>query len=194
MRHDAKPSRLTAIRLASAIAGVAISSVFFAPFPALFHGLLLPVVLAIAFTDFRRYRIDRVALALALGLGVGFITAQSADGGLLGRAVLVALFQAAGRGVVIFAFFWAVNLAYGAWRGRTGIASGDLALFGVAGMWLPLEAYPVFILTASLGALTATILRNKRRGKRLLAKTYVPFGGFLAVSLWLTVLFGGFPS
>jgi prepilin signal peptidase PulO-like enzyme (type II secretory pathway) len=192
VEHDAKPNRLTVIRLASAAAGTAMSSVFFAPLPALLHGLLLPVALTIAFSDFRRYRIDRLALGLALGLGFCFVAARSADAGLTGHAVLVALLQAGGRGGVIFAFFWVVNLAYGAWRWRTGIASGDLVLFAVAGVWLPLDAYPVFVLVASLGALTATILRNKRRGKKLLARTYVPFGGFLAVSLWLTVISTGF--
>jgi len=192
VRRDAKPNRPTLIRLASAAAGVAISFICFAPLPAFFHGLLLPVALTIAFSDFRRYRIDRLALGLALGLGFCFVGAHSADGGMTGRDVLVALLQAAARGVAIFVFFWAIDLAYEAWRGRTGIASGDLVLFAAAGVWLPLDAYPVFILVASLGALTATILRNKRRGKRLLARTYVPFGGFLAVSLWLTVLSIGF--
>lgn len=192
MEHDAKPNRLTVIRLASAAVGTAMSSMFFAPLPALFHGLLLPVALTIAFSDFRRYRIDRLALGLAFGLGFCFVAAQSADEGMTGRDVLVALLQAVASGVAIFVFFWAVNFAYGAWRGITGIASGDLILFAVAGVWLTLDDYPVFLLVASLGALTATLLRNKRRGKKLLAKTYVPFGGFLAVSLWLTVLSNGF--
>lgn len=188
MKPDPKPIGLTAIRLISAAAGTAISSVFFAPLPAMFHGLLLPVALTIAFSDFRRYRIDRVALGLALGLGFCFVAAQAAGAGATGLALLAPLVQAAARAVFILAFFWAVNYAYRAWRGATGIATGDLILFAVAGVWLPFESYPVFILVASLGALTATVLRNKRRGKRLLARTYVPFGGFLAVSLWLTVL------
>ncbi|PHP65593.1 hypothetical protein CSC94_18545 [Zhengella mangrovi] len=174
----------------SAAAGFAISLLVLPLLPALAHGLMLPVALAVARSDFRRYRIDHAALAWMVGLGFGFAAAVAltGDGSATARSVAMHLALAAGRGALLFALFWAVNRVYRAWRGITGIAPGDLVLFAAAGVWLPLDAFPVFLLVASIGALTATILRNRRRGRALLARTYVPFGGFLSVSLWLTVL------
>lgn len=174
----------------SAAAGIAISLLVLPLLPALVHGLMLPVALAMARSDFRRYRIDHADLAWMVGLGFAFAAAVAltGDGSATARSVAMHLVLAAGRGALLFALFWAVNRVYRAWRGVTGIAPGDLVLFAAAGVWLPLDAFPVFLLVASIGALTATILRNRRRGRALLARTYVPFGGFLSVSLWLTVL------
>ena len=82
--------------------------------------------------------------------------------------------------------FYLIRFIYGAVRKREGLGLGDVKLAAVAGLWLPPALLPVWVLAATIGALTATLLiAVSRRGSRLSAATALPFGTYLAPALWL---------
>ena len=79
---------------------------------------------------------------------------------------------------------YALAFAYRRLRGRDGLGEGDAKLLAAGGAWVGLAALPwVMISAASLALCYAAILR--RRGVPLDATTKLPFGPFLAMSIWL---------
>ena len=74
-------------------------------------------------------------------------------------------------------------------RGRDGLGLGDAKLLAAIGAWLGLIELPYALLLAScLGLLAAGAAALN--GKRMTAATAVPFGPFLALSLWMLWLYG----
>lgn len=84
---------------------------------------------------------------------------------------------------------WAADQAYLAVRGRHGLGMGDAKLLAAAGAWLGAESLPTVVLWATGLALCAALVAVAS-GRRLAAKTRVPFGPALAMGFWLTWLYG----
>lgn len=83
----------------------------------------------------------------------------------------------------------AVAISYRVMRGREGLGAGDAKLFGAAGAWLGVMALPEVILAAALTALVAAgALRLG--GIQLHAHSALPFGPFIALSIWAYWLCG----
>lgn len=85
--------------------------------------------------------------------------------------------------------FRAVGAAYRAWRGRTGLGSGDAKLLAAAGAWLGWQALPWVVLEASVAGIAAALIA-RLLGRRVGATTALPFGPFIAVAVWLVWLYG----
>lgn len=82
-----------------------------------------------------------------------------------------------------------IALLYRALRGREGLGTGDAKLLAAAGAWLGLAALPWVLLLAALGGLAFASLALAT-GRPMHANTPLPFGAFLAASIWLMWLYG----
>jgi len=140
---------------------------------------LAALTLAIAVVDRRRLIIpdELSASAFIVGLAATGLTSEAAPE----EAILNALMRAA----VMFGAFFAFRLVYRQLRGREGIGLGDVKLAGVAGVWLDWTSLPIAVEIAALCALGFVASRGirARRAPDPLAK--LPFGTFLAPSIWL---------
>jgi prepilin signal peptidase PulO-like enzyme (type II secretory pathway) len=85
-----------------------------------------------------------------------------------------------------------VDQVYRAWRGTSGIGRGDAKLFAASGAWLGAHALPVVLLGACASALLV-LLAAHMLGRRLEARTAIPFGPFLAFGTWLVWCLGPLP-
>ena len=133
------------------------------------------IMLAIARSDWRSYRVpDRLnALALALrGVDIALSpTPRSPD-------ALDSLFGA----LIASGAFYLFRAAYGWLRGQEGLGLGDVKLAGVAGAWIDLRLLAFVIEFAALAGLTLALIR--RRGP-LKGNTRVPFAVGFAPAIWL---------
>jgi leader peptidase (prepilin peptidase) / N-methyltransferase len=82
-----------------------------------------------------------------------------------------------------------IALLYRAVRGREGLGAGDAKLMAAAGSWLGLGALPLVLLLAALAGLAFAGIATAT-GRMMQATTALPFGTFLAASIWLVWLYG----
>ena len=73
--------------------------------------------------------------------------------------------------------------------GRDGLGVGDAKLLAAAGSWLGLGALPLVVLLAALVGLAFAGIAAAT-GRAMLATSTLPFGAFLAASIWLVWLYG----
>jgi leader peptidase (prepilin peptidase) / N-methyltransferase len=173
-------------------AALAIVAFSFAVFPlklALVSCLLGWAMLAIAVVDARRFIIPDVLSLPAIPAGL------LASGRLLEPSVAeivridhVIGMLAGGLGL------WLVRAAYFRVRQREGLGLGDVKLAAVAGAWIGWQSLSDVILLAAALALSLVIALGLVRGKELSAAARVPFGCFLAPSIWLVWALGALGS
>ncbi len=87
--------------------------------------------------------------------------------------------------------FRAIAIGYRSLRRREGLGAGDAKLLAAAGAWVGWNGLPDIILLAALLAIMAVMI-IRIRGKTLNESDAIPFGPFLAASLWLAHLYGPF--
>jgi len=84
----------------------------------------------------------------------------------------------------LFSIFWGFKLI----TGRDGMGHGDFKLVALFGAWLGWQLLPLLILMASVvGAIIGIILIVLKKQKREQA---IPFGPYLAIAGWITLLWG----
>lgn len=84
----------------------------------------------------------------------------------------------------LFSVFWAFKLI----TGKEGMGYGDFKLVAVFGAWFGWQLLPLLILMASVvGAIVGISLMVFKKHKREQA---IPFGPYLAISGWITLLWG----
>jgi leader peptidase (prepilin peptidase) / N-methyltransferase len=182
--------RVSRVRLWGSIAGatavvcglgiVGVSFYVFAPWTALVSCLLGWTMLAIAIVDAQRFTIPDVLSLPAIAVGL------LASGWLLDpwASQLVSLDHLIGACLGGVAF-WLVREAYWRLRGREGLGLGDVKLAAAGGAWIGWEHLADVVLLAAAGALSfALALAIVRRG-RLSEGERIPFGTFLAPSIWM---------
>ena len=136
---------------------------------------LAALMLAVAISDWRRFRVPDPLVALALLLRVVDILA--APPGPRGEALVAAILRA----VAMAGFFYLFRLAYRRWRGREGMGLGDVKLAAVAGAWVDWPLLPFVIEFAALSGLALALVRALREGHGLRRDTRLPFAvGFAA--------------
>jgi len=120
---------------------------------------------------------DQIVLPLLwLGLLVNINTTFVAlDDAVIGAAV--------GYGS-LFSVFWLFKLL----TGKEGMGHGDFKLFALFGAWIGWQLLPVLILMASfVGAIIGISLMLFKNHQREQA---IPFGPYLAIAGWITILWG----
>ena len=99
--------------------------------------------------------------------------------------MVAALGMALLRSGVLALILYAVGAGYARLRGRDGLGLGDVKLAGVAGAWLDWWMMPMAIELAALAALSTYLLRQRATARAVCATDRVPFGLFLAPSIWI---------
>jgi leader peptidase (prepilin peptidase) / N-methyltransferase len=140
-------------------------------------------VVAIAAIDARYFIIpDELTLAaLVLGTLNAGLEAWPDEWSVVLQTIGAALL----RGAVLAGCFFALRALYARVRGREGIGLGDVKLAGAAGVWLAWTTIPVAIEIAALAALAVYVVRQFAGGRVMSATARMPFGLFLAPSIWL---------
>jgi leader peptidase (prepilin peptidase) / N-methyltransferase len=152
----------------------------FADRPTLLAGYLAFAALAVALAliDIDVHRLPNVLVVPAYPVLAVLLAAGVADSGtiLLTRAAIGAL--------VLFAFFLLVAIA-----ARGGMGMGDVKLAGVVGGMTAALSWGTFLTGAFagflLGALAGVLLMTGRRAGR---QTAVPFGPFMLLGAWASIL------
>jgi len=90
--------------------------------------------------------------------------------------------------IIGYAFFWIIDKVFKLITKKEGIGQGDLKLLAAAGAWLGWQILPFMILTSSILGLIvgSSVLLITRKSK----ETPIPFGPFIAVALWLGIIWG----
>jgi leader peptidase (prepilin peptidase)/N-methyltransferase len=145
----------------------------------LYGAFLAALMLAIAANDARHYLIPNelsgAAFALALLRGAAAVPDAGAQ----------ALLWPIARAVAVALPLLLLMLAYRRWRGRDGLGLGDIKLAAVCGAWLDLATVAVVIELAALLAISAYVATAALQRKPLRGTAFMPFGLFLAPSIWI---------
>jgi leader peptidase (prepilin peptidase) / N-methyltransferase len=172
--------RLRKIIAAFALLAAALGSLVAAPGPeGLCGALLAALMLAITASDAERYIIPNELTAAAAALALLRAGTIGPDAGWLaaGWAVI--------RAAAVALPLLALMAVYRRWRGRDGLGLGDVKLAAVAGAWLGWTTIFAVLELAALAALLAYLLTALARRRALRGTAFLPFGAFLAPSIWL---------
>jgi len=137
---------------------------------------LAGLMLAIAVSDWRRYRVPDPLVALALALRV--FDLLTAPPGPRGEALLAAFVRA----TAMAGFFWLFRLAYRRLRKREGMGLGDVKLAAVAGAWVDWPLLPFVVEFAALFGVGVALLRA---GRGLRGDTKLPFAVGFAAAIFM---------
>lgn len=144
----------------------------------IFGAFLAALMLAIATNDARHYRIPNeltgAAFALAMLRAAAFVPDVGA------QALLWPVVRALAAALPLLLLM----LAYRRWRGRDGLGLGDVKLAAVCGAWLDLATVAAVIELAALLAIGAYVANAVLQRKPLRRTAFLPFGLFLAPSIW----------
>ena len=157
-----------------------VASLFVAPgTEGLYGALLAALMLAIAATDARHYRIPNELTGAAFALALLRAGALVPDLG--AEALLWPLTRAAASALPLLLLM----ALYRRWRGRDGLGLGDVKLAAVGGAWLDLATVVAVIELAALLAIGAYSANAALRRKPLRGTAFLPFGLFLAPAIWI---------
>jgi leader peptidase (prepilin peptidase) / N-methyltransferase len=156
------------------------ASLFVAPGVAGLAGAALALtMLAIAVVDWCLLMIPNELSALAFALGIVALAVERWSE--MPAPALAALVRCAAMATVFLAF----RLAYRRLHGREGMGLGDVKLAGVAGIWLDWTSLPIVVEIAALSALGFVLSQPIFAKRSLDREAKLPFGAFLAPSIWL---------
>jgi leader peptidase (prepilin peptidase) / N-methyltransferase len=145
-------------------------------------GGLAVVMIAIAAVDARRYIIPDGLTLAAFALGVACAAVETPD------AMATHIVEALLRGGAFGLTFLAVRAGYRYFRRRDGLGLGDVKLAGAGGLWIGWLTMPLVVEIAVAAALSFYLVRwlaGGRRGGAMRLDDRLPFGLFLAPSIWL---------
>ena len=168
---------------AAAVLGIGVAALSFynlSPGAALVSCALGWTMLVIAVIDAQRFTIPDALSLPAIPAGL------LASGHLLDPAggLLVSLDHVIGA-CVGGAVFWLVREAYFGWRRREGLGLGDVKLASAGGAWIGWEHLFGVVLLAATVALGLAAALAVLRHKSLSGAERIPFGTFLAPSIWI---------
>jgi leader peptidase (prepilin peptidase)/N-methyltransferase len=145
----------------------------------LYGAFLAALMLAIAANDARHYLIPNELTGAAFALALLRAAADVPDVG------AQALLWPVARAVAVALPLLLLMLAYRYWRGRDGLGLGDVKLAAVAGAWLDLTTVAAVIELSALLAIGAYVANAALQRKPLRGTAFLPFGLFLAPSIWI---------
>jgi leader peptidase (prepilin peptidase) / N-methyltransferase len=139
------------------------------PIIACFTALLLSLLVAISYVDYRELRIPDWLSASLLAGGITFWLMTARDS--LPTQIL--------SGTVLASALWLIRLAHSRIAGRIGLGLGDVKMAGAGALWISPVLLPLFVFLASASGLVYALLitRQDERGR-------LPFAPFLAIGLF----------
>jgi leader peptidase (prepilin peptidase)/N-methyltransferase len=143
------------------------------------------VMLAIAVSDMRRFLVPDVLSLPAIPLGLlasGWLARGATDDLVVLWHTAAAILGALG--------LYAIGAIYRGVRARPGLGLGDVKLVAVAGAWTGPEGLVRVLLFACATALSYVIILGLLSKQKPNATTPIPFGAFLAPSIWIVWLAG----
>lgn len=162
-------------------ATVPIGFIFLDNVNALFSAFLAATTLFVTVTDLDRFEIPDALSAAILAGGIlwslqffGF-DAQVLEG--TGSRVILAS-----------GFLLALRSVFRLTRGKEGLGLGDVKLLGAGAAWISWPYIALMLLVASVAALALVVLRSLLLGERIRTDIAIPFGAFLAPSIWIAWL------
>jgi len=147
---------------------------------AAFSSLLGLVMLAITISDARGFIIPDCLSLPAIPAGL-LAAAFLAGPQPWHETVLGHLAGAALGGALLYS----VRFAYQAIRNKEGLGLGDVKLATAGGAWTGIEGLNWLLLLACLSALAWVGVKSTLSGERIESAAELPFGAFLAPSIWL---------
>lgn len=93
--------------------------------------------------------------------------------------------------VVGYLLFWSIAKLFFIIRKKEGLGYGDFKLLAMLAAWLGIESIVNIILLASISGLLISLLFMYN--KKLTVSDHIPFGPFLAIAGWYTLMFGSIP-
>jgi leader peptidase (prepilin peptidase)/N-methyltransferase len=178
MRAPTHASALVTILLGGAAA--AYSFLTLAPIDAVVSCLLAWTMLAVAAVDWRWLIVPDILSLPAIPAGL-LASGSLLDASSVGLIQLEHLIGAAAGGIGL----WLLRVLYYSLRGREGLGLGDVKLCAVAGAWTGWQGLSSVLLLAASLALTFIIALTLLNRGALSTTAKVPFGAFLAPSVWL---------
>jgi leader peptidase (prepilin peptidase)/N-methyltransferase len=116
------------------------------------------LMLAIAASDWRSFRVPDRLTALALALrALDLVVAPEGPR-------WDAFLDAALRAAVCAGLFYLFRVGYRRWRGRDGLGLGDVKLAAVAGAWVDWRLLPYVVEAAALAGLALALVKLRRQG------------------------------
>ena len=145
-------------------------------------------MLAIAAIDRRHFIIpDRLSLpAIPAGLVAAALIQQDQLPALNVPALAVLDHAIAALGASLALYL--LRAYYLHTRGHEGLGLGDVKLIAAGGAWTGVAGVPMVLLLAAVAALVLTGVQWLAGDRSLAATTRVPFGAYLAPSIWLVWL------
>jgi leader peptidase (prepilin peptidase)/N-methyltransferase len=162
--------------------GMVAASILLLPWPLALVGSALGLTMtAIAVVDAHHFLIpDRLSLpAIPAGL---LATGSLIDPGTPSLMTPTALLGAAAGA----ASLWALRAVYLRWRGIEGLGLGDVKLAAAGGAWVGIDLLAALLLVSAVSALAIALVLAVVRRAPLETRTRMPFGAFMAPSIWLT--------
>ncbi|TRY30611.1 prepilin peptidase [Aliiglaciecola sp. M165] len=172
-------ARYPAVELLTALASVSIAWHFGFGWQAAAAVFLTWCLMALIFIDIDKMLLpDQITLPL-LWLGLLLSTA-----GVFVDATDAIIGAAAG-----YLSLWSVYWLFKLLTGKEGMGYGDFKLLAALGAWMGWQHLAIIILLSSfVGAvigISYLIIKGKEKG------SHIPFGPYLAIAGWLTLMFGG---
>lgn len=137
-------------------------------------------MLAIAVSDFQRFIVPDILSLPAIPAGLiasGWLGLSEPDPSIV--------LQHLGAAVVGAASLYGVRALHRRARGREGLGLGDVKLAAVAGSWTGLQGLGPTLLLACVAAIAYVLARQSLRPHKVSGATAIPFGTFLAPSIWV---------
>ncbi|CAL8975136.1 hypothetical protein RHODGE_RHODGE_04097 [Rhodoplanes serenus] len=177
--------RSETVAAAIAVGGVVAASIVVAPSLGGVLGAGLGVVaIAIAVVDARHFIIPDRLIVLGGALGLVAACIGTAEPWITAGAVLL-------RGGTAALTLLVFRELYRVVRRREGFGLGDVKLAGLAGVWLDWTTLVLTLEVAALAALAVYAGRRLAAGRRPAMMDRIPFGLFLAPTIWAGWLFEG---
>jgi len=137
-------------------------------------------MLAIAITDAHDFIVPDVLSLPAIPCGI-LVSGLLAEPMRLDTTIMLHLVSA----LTVAGLLLAIRQMFFVLRKYEGLGLGDVKLAAAAGAWTGPQGVTLVVLWASLGAIVFVLLRRFQSGSAIVDGEKIPFGAFLAPSIWL---------
>lgn len=137
-------------------------------------------LIVLSFIDFKHRILPDTIVYILLWLGLVVST----------QHIFVDPTQAIFGAIIGYLFLWSIAQAYALLRKKEGLGLGDCKMLAMLGAWVGYAPLMSIVLCAAVLALLITLLLLTF--KKIDTQSLIPFGPFIAIAGWATVIYGDF--